>query len=268
MGIRSHTKTKLRNQPFWLPARSFYLIVLSIAAIGFLFIVAVLGEQDGDQGIVEALFVFVVIMMAGIITREIVFRFYREKHSIDRRRLDANLRSPMGSFHGSDATKKFTLEMNVTALENIRKKSQAANVLSRSADGHMEVFELCDVYRRTIANELPNIHPDSPRLSPLIRGNFEAAKLQKFHLLRWAELESRSYANNARNAANADKRTEYTIRARQTIQFALERFPEIRELQESADLFDELLAQIEEEQADDLPRPNSRSDEEQTVPVG
>lgn len=80
----------------------------------------------------------------------------------------------------------------------------------------------------------------------MIRGQRETAKLQKFHLLRWAELESRALAGVARKAANPTERVDYTLRARQTIQFALARFPEAKELQESAELLDELLAQLEE----------------------
>ena len=135
--------------------------------------------------------------------------------------------------------------MNAVALDHIRKKSDAANIFGKIADGHMEVFELCDEYRNMVTAEIPKVHPDSPRLSPMIRGQREAEKLQKFHLLRWAELESRALTSVAQKAEDPTLRVDYTLRARQTIQFALERFPEVHELQESADLLDELLAQWE-----------------------
>jgi hypothetical protein len=237
--------SKTSRKPFWLPARSYYLIVVGFAAGSFVLAVGLLGETGNESGVVIGGMIAIGILVGGIVAREIVLRHARERHQIDQRRLDKNLQSPQQVMRAKRGSKKFTLEMNVVALDHIRKKSEAANIFGRIADGHMEVFELCDEYRNIVTAEIPKVHPDSPRLSPMIRGQREAEKLQKFHLLRWAELESRALAKVAQNAEDPSQRVDYTLRARQTIQFALERFPEASELQESADLLDELLAQLE-----------------------
>lgn len=234
---------KTGRKPFWLPARSYYLIVTAFSVGSFILAVGILGESGNDNGIVVGAIVAIASFVAGVLTREIVLRHAREQHLLERKRLDANLRAPIGT--PNETPKKFSLEMNAAALDQIRRRSEAANEFSRVSDGHMEVFELCDEYRNIVAAEIPRVHPDSPRLSPMIRGQRVAAKLQKFHLLRWAELESRALTSVAQKASDPMERVDLTLRARQTIQFALERFPEVRELQESVELLDELLAQWE-----------------------
>ena len=246
MGSRAlPIEKKTSRRPFWLPARTYYLITVAFAVGSFILAVGLLGDSGNESGVVIGALLAVSIFVSSVLAREIVLRHAREQHLIERKRLDANLRATNDISVAGNTSKKFTLEMNAAALDHIRKKSEAANVFSRVADGHMEVFELCDEYRSIVTAEIPKVHPDSPRLSPMIRGQRVATKLQKFHLLRWAELESRAFANVARTTADPTERVDYTLRARQTIQFALERFPEIKELQESAELLDELLAQCE-----------------------
>ena len=236
---------KTGRKPFWLPALSYYLIVTAFSIGSFVLVVGILGESGNENGVAVGAIVAVASFVAGVLTREIILRHAREQHLLERKRLDANLRAPLGTLRERTGAKKFSLEMNAAALDQIRRKSEAANEFSRVSDGHLEVFELCDEYRNIVVAEIPRVHPDSPRLSPMIRGQRIASKLQKFHLLRWAELESRALTSVAQKASDPMERVDYTLRARQTIQFALERFPDVKELHESVDVLDELLAQWE-----------------------
>lgn len=246
MGSRALSINKKNvRKPFWLPARSYYLIVVGFAAGTFILGVGLLSDSRNEGGVVVGAIVAIGILVGGVLAREIVLRHAREQHLLDQRRLDENLKAAQDLTHSERRPKKFTLEMNSVALDHIRKRSEAANIFGKISDGHMEVYELCDEYRNIVSAEIPKVHPDSPRLSPMIRGQREAEKLQKFHLLRWAELESRSLTRVAQKTVDPTQRVDYTQRARQTIQFALERFPDVKELQESADLLDELLAQWE-----------------------
>ncbi|MFL6466939.1 MAG: hypothetical protein ACJ72Z_03180 [Pyrinomonadaceae bacterium] len=236
-------KKRSVRRPFWLPASSFYFLIAAIAVASFFLVVGIFSNGDREPELVAAGLTASGILIAGVFVREVVLRHARERYIIERNRLDANLRNPV-PVSNDQRSSKFTLEMNSTALDHIRKKSEAAKVFSRLSAAHKEVFELCEEYRSIISAEIPNIHPDSPRLKALIRGNGEALKLHKWHVLKWAEIESRSLASEARDAENAEKRAEFARKAKRAIEFALERYPEEKELSSSAILLDEVLCSI------------------------
>jgi len=95
-----------------------------------------------------------------------------------------------------------------------------------------------------VANEIRTIHPDSPRLKALLRGNVFALQTHKFHLLRWAELESKALAAGAREIDDPGIRADYTKRAKGTLKLALSHYPEEPALLASVELLDELLLGI------------------------
>lgn len=224
-----------RQTPYSLPASSFYFLVAGLALATFFLVILVFHDGGDDFEWVTAGLASSGVLIVGVVLREVVLRNARERHIARRRMLDRNLRAipvPSGEYPISG---KFTLEQNATALETIRTKSEAAKVFGRIAAGHKEVFELCAEYRRIIAKEIPNVHPDSPRLKAMMLGNKAAAELQEFHLLRWAKIESKEFAAKAENSTSADESAMHRQKAKGVIDLALSYYPENKELLASAD---------------------------------
>ena len=245
MGTRTlPPKRRIARKPFWLPASSFYFLIAAVAVASFFLVIGIFSTGGQEPEIVIAGLTSSGILIAGVIVREVVLRHARERYILERNRFDSNLRNPVAAFSEQTVPAKFTLEMNSAALDHIRKKSDAAKVFRRLPAGHKEVFELCEEYQRIVSAEIPNVHPESPRLKALIRGNKEASKVHKWHLLMWAEIESRSFASEARDSQNAEQRGEFAQKAIRALEFALARYPEEPELRASAELLDEVLLSI------------------------
>jgi len=202
-------------------------------------VIGIMHDNGSEPEIVIAGLVASSVLVTGVVLRKVVLRSVREKRLIEQKRLDLNL-SAFRPNNRAEA-KKFTIEKNAAALEMIRNRSEAAKVFGRLSDGHREVFELCEEYRRIVANEIRNIHPNSPRLQALLMGNDFALKTHKYHLLKWAELQSKTLAVEAQRADGLSKKTEFVASAKSAIERALYHYPSEPELNDSAVLLDELL---------------------------
>jgi hypothetical protein len=228
-----------RRRPFWLPASSFYFLIAGVATASFFLVIGIMHDDGSEPEIVIAGLVASGVLVTGVILREIVLRSIREKRLIEQKRLDRSLSTRPAIERVS--SKKFTIEKNAAALDMIRSRSEAARVFGRLSEGHREVFELCEEYRRIVANEIRNIHPNSPRLQALLKGNDYALKTHKYHLLKWAEIQSKSLAAEAQNAMGLPQKAEYVASAKNAIERALYHYPSEPELNESAVLLDDLL---------------------------
>jgi hypothetical protein len=237
--INSKKISNSHRRPFWLPASSFYFLIAGFAAASFFLVIGIMHDNGSEPEIVTAGLVASTVLVTGVVLREVVLRIVREKRLIEQKRLDLSL-SALRANDRADA-KKFTIEKNAAALEMIRNRSEAAKVFGRLSDGHREVFELCEEYRRIVAIEIRNIHPNSPRLQALLKGNEFALKTHKYHLLKWAELQSKSLATEAQKAEGLSKKTEFVASAKNAIERALNHYPSEPELSDSAVLLDELL---------------------------
>jgi hypothetical protein len=230
-----------KRRPFWLPASSFYFLVVALAIASFFLVVGLYHDGSNNNEWVAAGLVASGVLVSGFVLRELVLRHARERYLIEQNRLDRNLRHPVAFSSRGAESSKFTLEKNKAALETIKKKSEAANIFGRISAGHREVFELCDEYRAIVANEIPSVHPDSPRLKALTKGSELAGELHRYHLMRWAEVEARSLSQEAQAAETVEAKAVFAQRARSTIEFALSRYPSDAKLRESAAVLDELL---------------------------
>jgi tetratricopeptide (TPR) repeat protein len=233
-------KQKKARRPFWLPASSFYFLISGFAVASFFLVIGIAHDDGSQPEIVFAGLVASGVLISGVILREVVLRNAREKYLIERNRLDKNIESVV-HLKPQAPSGKFTLEKNAAALESIKRRSEAANLFDRIAQGHRDVFEMCAEYRRIVASEMRTIHPDSPRLKALIKGNDFALKTHKFHLLRWAELESKSLTALSRRAVDVAGRIELTEQAKEPLSLALRNYPDEPALVESLELLDELV---------------------------
>ena len=243
--IATRTRRKQHSEPFWLPAVGFYFIIFVLATATFVFVLGLSTDVDQKNEWVTAGFVALSVIIAGVVLRELILRNVRERRHAERDRLDRSLRHSSSFSNHAESSSKFTLEKNAVALENIKRKSEAANVFGRISEGHREVFELCDEYRGIVASEIPNVRPGSPRLKALSRGSDLAGEIHRRHMLRWAELETRTLSNEAQSADSVVGKRGYAERGKATIDFALSHYPHERALRESADVLDEVISSLD-----------------------
>lgn len=248
--VKKNAKTVIgeTNVPYTLPASSFYFLVSGLAVSTFFLVILIFHDGGREYEWIAAGLASGAILILGVGLREVVLRSARERHIARRKLLDRNL-SAVAVLSGEHSfNSKFTFEQNAAALSTIKSKSDAAKVFNRVAAGHKEVVEICDEYRRIVAKEIPTVHPDSPRLAAMIRGNVVVSKLHEFHLLKWAAIESKELTAKADNAHEPGKRSEYIKDAVDVIEYAMRYYPENRELKESllylADVFQQQTTEI------------------------
>lgn len=167
----------------------------------------------------------------------------RRRFLLAQKRLDLNLQHISAkNAHGQN--NKLTLEQNAVIVEDIFKKSDAAKILARLPDGHLEVFEICNEYLLRNEKELQTAGVGSPRIAALRRSRSKIRDLHKFHLLTWAEIESRSLTQEAKNRATMADKVEAAQKALTILESALHFYPEESRLFESAEVIKEFISSI------------------------
>lgn len=232
------------RRPFWLPASNYYILAAA-GAIAFFFLVwGILHEGEEEVPWVPAGIGASLILMGAVFLREIVLRKARNRYLLVQKRLDFNLDNATLHTKNNVSEKKLTLEKNAEIIRQIQKKSEAARVLMKLSDGHQEVFKICGEYLEINKMELASVGPGSPRLAALRRGQTIAKELHRFHLLAWAEIESRQLTQEAKNRGTIAEKTETAQKALNVIQTALEHYPNERELVESEEAVREFVISI------------------------
>ena len=232
------------RRPFWLPASNFYILAASVAIAFFFLVWGILNEGRADEtpwipaGLGAAM-----ILSAAVIVREIVLREARRRYLSSQRRMDESLKGIARRVREHEPA-KLTLERNAAILHDISKKSEAAKVLGRFAEGHKEVFELCDEYLTAVTKELPTVGAGSPRIAALHRGTKVATSLHHFHMLQWAEIETRELTREASKRDKISSKLESAQAALEVVDFALKSYPEEAALLDSRYLLVELVSTI------------------------
>jgi tetratricopeptide (TPR) repeat protein len=231
------------RRPFWLPASNYYILAAAVAIASFFLVWGILHDGD-DAPWVPAGIGASLILIGAVFLREIVLRKARNRYLLAQKRLDFTLDSASLHTKNSAPEKKLTLEKNAEIIKQIQKKSDAAKVLMRLSEGHQEVFELCGEYLEINRRELVNVGAGSPRLAALRRGREIVGEVHKFHLLAWAEIESRQLTQDARNRATIIEKIETAQRALNVLQTALQYYPNERQLIESEEAVREFVTSI------------------------
>jgi hypothetical protein len=91
---------------------------------------------------------------------------------------------------------------------------------------------------------MPKIGPGSPRLAALRRGREIAGDAQRFHLLTWAEIESRRLTQEANNHVTMADKMDAAQRAHRVIESALEFYPHEEALLDSQVVISDLISQM------------------------
>lgn len=231
------------NRPFWLPALNFYILSVVVAIAFFFLIWGILSEGGEDFAWLPAAFVATVILCGAVFLREVVLRKARNQFLLTQRRLDKNLKSlPLPS--GVSIENKLTLEKNARIIDLIRHKSEAAKTLKRLPEAHLEVFESCNEYLSVNKKALETVNVGSPRLIALRRGREVVKQLHKFHLLTWAEMESRLLTKEAQNQVKISEKLKNAQKAQSVLESALQFYPNETQLKDSEEALKEFVASI------------------------
>lgn len=233
------------RRPFWLSASSYYLLAVALAT-GFFFI----GWGLLHDGVDESTWVTSgvgagIVLFGAVLLREVFLRRARNRylrHELSLKRQIDDVRSRFGV---ADPPNKLTIERNSVLIEEIRRKSDAAKVLGKFAAVHREVFELCDSYLAKNDDELRHIGVGSPRLGPLRKGRDTVGRYHRYHMLKWAEIETASLDQSVREKHLMAEKVEAARNAIGVIDFALDFYPRDRSLLESRDVLSELTLSIE-----------------------
>lgn len=244
VGNRGRGGNFRQPRPFWLPASNYYILAAAVAIAFFFLIWGILHEGDEETPWVPAGILASIILAGAVFLREVVLRNARRRFLSAQKRLDLNvLHISAKNAHGQN-TNKLTLEKNAAVVEEIFKKSDAAKILARLPDGHLEVFEICNEYLLRNEKELQTAGVGSPRIAALRSSRNKIRDLHKFHLLTWAEIESRSLTQEAKNRATMADKVEAAQKALTILESALHFYPEESKLFESAEVIKEFISSI------------------------
>lgn len=233
----------VRRRPIWMPAVSYYVLAVALAAAFFFLIWGVLHDSGVENPWMTAGISSSFIMIGSVLFRELVMRRNRERY-LRSETAFAEGRT-IADIPGYGYAGKLTVEQNAALLREIRKRSDAANVLSKFSEAHREVFELCAEYLNLIEDELSRMNAGSPRLEPFLKGRTKAGEAHRFHMLRWAEIEATGLTLKAQTADAAEVRSASAMQALSVVDTALGTYPNERALVDSRALLAELSVSID-----------------------
>ena len=232
------------RRPFWLPAPSYYVLATAIAIAFFFCIWGILHEGGEDMPWITAGIGASILLIGAVILREIVLRKARNNFLSVQKRLDNNLKKVAPQISENNNPNKLSLQQNILIIKEIQKKSEAAKILGKLSEGHLEVFEMCREYLTVNKNQLETVGNGSPRLAALWRSREIIQKLHHFHLLAWAELESRLFTQEAKNRVTISEKLEMSQKALTVLDFALQFYPNEPQLVQSDAILKEFAASI------------------------
>lgn len=231
------------RRPFWLPASNYYILAAAITIAFFFLVWGLLNDGREETPWIPAGIGAGVVLAGAVILREIILREARNRFIATQRQIDQSVRGVRRRASDREHP-KLTLERNAAILHEISKKSDAAKVLGRFADGHREVFELCSEYMLAVERELPQVGAGSPRIAALRRGSEVATRHHHYHLLQWAEIESRTLTQEASTREKLTDKIESAQAALGVLEFALKSYPNELALLDSQRLLRELVSSM------------------------
>lgn len=232
------------RRPFWLPASNYYVLSVAISAAFFFLVWGILNDGGEPTPWITSGISASILLCGAVILREVILRRARTRFLRQQKRMDNSVFDAYSRMGETRSQHKLTLEKNASILKEIKQKSDAAQVLNKFSSGHREVFELCGEYLALNEGELKGVSAGSPRLTALLKGRSKAAEYHRFHMLRWAEIESRSMTNDATSRVNTNEKIEAAQNALNVIEVALASYPTENSLIESRELLSEMVVSI------------------------
>lgn len=233
-----------QRRPFWFPASNYYVLATSVAIAFFFLLWGILNDgRESTTPWIPAGVGAAIVLGSAVVIREVVLRGARERFLESQRQID---RSVKGIYrrNNQDGPPKLTLERNAAILHEISRKSEAAKVLGRFSEGHREVFDLCHEYLVAVERELPTVGVGSPRIAALRRGSEVAERYHHYHMLQWAEIESRALTQEASAHAKISTKLEVAQAAVGVLDLALRSYPHDATLLESRKVLHEVVSSV------------------------
>lgn len=235
----------MKRRPFWLPALNYYFFAAAIGTIVFALAWGILHDGGDEAPWLTAAICFGILMLGAIVLRELFLRRARNRYLVQERQFERQLNDAVSRIGDTKRHEKLTLEKNSRILADIKLKSDAAKVLGKFADAHREVFEICEQYLVVNERELKMIGPGSPRIKALRRGRVSVLRYHRFHLLQWAQIETRTLTQSVPGYRSADEKATALRDAIAVIDVAMEFYPDELSLIESREVISEMLASVE-----------------------
>ncbi len=237
-------KPQKHRRPFWLPASGYYALTAAVVIAFFFLAWGFLHEGGEEMPWIPAGIGASFVLGGAVFLREVVLRKARNRFILIQNRLDYNLKNVHIHSSMNRNANKLSLQKNADIINKILQKSEAAKVLGKLSDGHWEVFEICSEYLRVNESELENVGIGSPRIAALRRGKEVIGDLHRYHLLTWAQIESRSLTEKAKNSAVVSEKLETAQSALSVLDSALKYYPNDLQLTASEGAIKEFIASI------------------------
>jgi tetratricopeptide (TPR) repeat protein len=247
--VRSFSQRKIGydsykyRRPFWLPASNYYVLAIAVTIAFFFLVWGILHDGD-DAPWIPAGIGASFVLIGAVVLREIILRKARNRYLAAQMKLDYNVKNVVLHSNVNRSANKLSLEKNAAIIKEITRKSDAAKVLAKLPEGHMEVFEMCNEYLQVNEKELETVGVGSPRLAALRRGKELVQDLHHFHLLSWAEIESLALTQEAKNRVTISEKLETAQKALTILNSALQFYPNETQLIESENALNEFIASI------------------------
>jgi len=232
------------RRPFWLPAASYYVLTTAVAIALFFIFWTILNDEGEEAPWIPSGIIASVVLVIAVFLREVILRKARIRYLQTQKQLDANLKTISSHRVGVQSSIKLTLEQNAAIIKEIQRKSEAARILGKLSEGHLEVFEMCNEYILLNRQQMGTVGIGSPRLAALRRGREIVSKLHHFHLLTWAQNETRHLTQESKIRVTISEKLESAQRALIILISALEFYPDDRQLLDSETALKEFITSI------------------------
>jgi len=232
------------NHPFWLPAPNYYLAVLVLTLLIFFVVWGVFSEGEEEFSWLSAIIIALSFSISGVFLREIFLKNVRKRYLLNQKRLDDNLANLKIPRKTDFRDGKLTIEKNTKIIAKIKQMSEAVKVLSHLPEGHYEVFQACNEYLSLNNKELKTVGAGSPRIAVLIKSRKLIQKMHKFHLLKWAEIQSLLLTSQANQKLLAADKIAKAEKALNVLESALRFYSDETQLIDSRNAVNKFIVSI------------------------
>jgi len=221
------------RRPFWLPASNYYILATAVTIAFFFLVWGILHEGEEETPLMAAGIGASLVLGSAVVVREIFLRKARNRFLLVERTLDYNVKNFPSQPRLPGEKNKLSLEKNAALVKDIQKKSEAARLTGKISGGHLEVFEICNEYLSITEQQMETVGVGSPRIAGLRRGREIIGELRHYHLLSWAEIESRALTQKARNYVTISEKLNTAQEALTVLDSARQFYPDDPQLTQS-----------------------------------
>lgn len=235
------------RRPFWLNAASYYALAAAATVLFFFLVWTIFQEENEELPWLLALIGAALVFGGAVVVREVLLRNSRNRYMKVERSLDGNVKKfpSAAPRRALDEAGKLTLEKNAAIVKDIQKKSDHVRALNKiNGSGHLEMFEICHDYLALTEKQMETVRAGSPRIAGIRRGREIVGELHRYHLLNWAEIESKTLTQKAQNYVTISEKLNTAQEALTVLDSARQFYPNESQLVESEAALRDFIASI------------------------